>query len=108
MRNMSAHEKIFAYAGKVESDFLDITGNYVTIEVHRSTEKRNARALFDIRINVYPDNTDDVCRVVAEKSHVTMEEAMFLIEGFEMSVKAMQYFTPEKTAINVNLYDMAA
>lgn len=108
MRNMSAHEKIFAYAAKVEGDFLDISGNAVNIEIHRSTEKRNARALFDVNINVYSGNTDNDFRTVVTRSHVTMEEAMLLIEGFEMSVKAMAAFNPENVAINTNLYDMAA
>jgi hypothetical protein len=72
-RNMSAHDKIFAAAAAVADDFANVTGEFVAVDVFRLTEKRNARALFDVVIS--RNGFETAARAV------TMEEAVFFLRG---------------------------
>jgi len=93
-RNMSAHDRIFSAAAALADDFANATGEFVAVDVFRLTEKRNARALFDVVIS--RNGFETAARAV------TMEEAVTWLNGARAAVAAVASLAPaaaEDTAV---------
>lgn len=89
-RNMTAHDRIFNAAAALADDFANVTGEFVAVDVFRLTEKRNARALFDVVISRNGFET-------AARS-VTMEEAVFFLTGARAVMAAAASLAPVAAA----------
>ncbi len=102
-RNMTSHDRVFQAADLVSEAFTELTGKLAIVEVVRSENMRGARVLFDLSIAL-----DGQAGNVIERNDMTMEEAITFLAGALDMVNLFSVLTPEASAIDASLYEVAA